>query len=62
MWPIAAMLCFILTVPIKEQKAIRTTEPISLKALAAGAKFVWQNQLILAAITLDMFAVLLGGA
>lgn len=59
---IAALLCFILTVPIKEQKGIRTTEPISLKALSAGAKFVWQNQLILAAITLDMFAVLLGGA
>ncbi|MDZ8258623.1 MFS transporter [Nostoc sp. ChiQUE01b] len=59
---IAALLCFILTVPIKGQKAIRTTEPISIKALAAGAKFVWQNQLILAAITLDMFAVLLGGA
>ncbi|MHC5937717.1 MFS transporter [Nostoc sp.] len=59
---IAALLCFILTLPIKEQKGIRTTEPISLKALSAGAKFVWQNQLILAAITLDMFAVLLGGA
>ncbi|MEH1812715.1 MAG: MFS transporter [Nostoc sp.] len=59
---IAALLCFILTLAIKEQKAIRTTEPISFKALAAGAKFVWQNQLILAAITLDMFAVLLGGA
>ncbi|MEH2303738.1 MFS transporter [Nostoc sp.] len=59
---IAALLCFILTLAIKEQKAIRSTEPISLQALAAGAKFVWQNQLILAAITLDMFAVLLGGA
>ncbi|MHC5722817.1 MAG: MFS transporter [Nostoc sp.] len=59
---IAALLCFILTLPIKEQKAIRSTEPISIKALSAGAKFVWQNQLILAAITLDMFAVLLGGA
>ncbi|MHC5779262.1 MFS transporter [Nostoc sp.] len=59
---IAALLCFILTLAIKEQKGIRTTEPISLKALSAGAKFVWQNQLILAAITLDMFAVLLGGA
>ncbi|MCC5645211.1 MFS transporter [Nostoc sp. CHAB 5824] len=59
---IAALLCFILTLAIKEQKVIRTTEPISFKALAAGAKFVWQNQLILAAITLDMFAVLLGGA
>ncbi len=59
---IAALLCFILTLPIKEQKVIRSTEPISVKGLAAGAKFVWQNQLILAAITLDMFAVLLGGA
>ncbi|MEH1867642.1 MAG: MFS transporter [Nostoc sp.] len=59
---IAALLCFILTLAIKEQKVTRSTEPISLQALAAGAKFVWQNQLILAAITLDMFAVLLGGA
>ncbi|MBN3944858.1 MAG: MFS transporter [Nostoc sp.] len=59
---IAALLCFILTLAIKEQKGIRSTEPISFKALAAGAKFVWQNHLILAAITLDMFAVLLGGA
>ncbi|MDZ8223437.1 MFS transporter [Nostoc sp. ChiVER01] len=59
---IAALLCFILTLAIKQQKVTRKTEPISLKALAAGAKFVWQNQLILAAITLDMFAVLLGGA
>ncbi|MEH1765560.1 MFS transporter [Nostoc sp.] len=59
---IAALLCFILTLGIKEQKGTRSTEPISFQALAAGAKFVWQNQLILAAITLDMFAVLLGGA
>ncbi|MCG6134613.1 MAG: MFS transporter [Nostoc sp. LLA-1] len=59
---IAGLLCFILTVAISKQKTIRSTEPVSLKALSAGAKFVWQNQLILAAITLDMFAVLLGGA
>ncbi|MDZ7966719.1 MAG: MFS transporter [Nostoc sp. DedSLP03] len=59
---IAALLCFILTLAIEQQKVIRKTEPISFQALAAGAKFVWQNQLILAAITLDMFAVLLGGA
>lgn len=29
---IAALLCFILTLAIKEQKVIRSTEPISLKA------------------------------
>ncbi|MER3495062.1 MAG: MFS transporter, partial [Mastigocladus sp. ERB_26_2] len=59
---IASFLCFALTVVIKEQKTTFAKEPISLKALSAGAKFVWQNQVILAAITLDMFAVLLGGA
>ncbi|MEJ1930298.1 MFS transporter [Nostoc sp. NIES-2111] len=59
---IAALMCFIFMAVIKEKKVERTTEPISLKALAAGVKFIWDNQLIFAAITLDMFAVLLGGA
>ncbi|MBD2499149.1 MFS transporter [Anabaena azotica] len=59
---IASLICFIFIAVIKEKKVERVTEPISLQALAAGAKFIWDNQLILAAITLDMFAVLLGGA
>ncbi|BAY09191.1 MFS transporter [Calothrix sp. NIES-2098] len=59
---IAGLLCFILTAAISRPKTTYSKEPISLKALSAGAKFVWENQLILAAITLDMFAVLLGGA
>ncbi len=59
---IAALMCFIFMATIKEEKVERVTEPISLQVLAAGAKFIWDNQLILAAITLDMFAVLLGGA
>ncbi|MBW4629479.1 MAG: MFS transporter [Brasilonema octagenarum HA4186-MV1] len=59
---IASLLCFALIVLIREKKTALSKEPISLKTLAAGAEFVWQNQVILAAITLDMFAVLLGGA
>ncbi|BBD60761.1 major facilitator transporter [Nostoc sp. HK-01] len=59
---IASFFCFCLTAAIKEQPNTRTKEPISLQALSAGMKFLWQNQLILAAITLDMFAVLFGGA
>ncbi len=59
---IAALSCFFLTAAIKPQKTTFKKEPISLKSLAAGAEFVWNNQLILAAITLDLFAVLLGGA
>ncbi|MEA5573115.1 MFS transporter, partial [Calothrix sp. UHCC 0171] len=58
----AGLLCLILMATISEPKFTPSKEPISLKALAAGAAFVWKNQLILAAISLDMFAILLGGA
>ncbi|MBO3460194.1 MFS transporter [Aetokthonos hydrillicola Thurmond2011] len=58
----AGLLCFILITTISEPQFTPSQEPISLKALGAGATFVWKNQLILAAISLDMFAVLLGGA
>lgn len=37
-------------------------ESITVKSLIAGFQFVWSHKVILAAITLDMFAVLLGGA
>ena len=39
----------------------RSEEPISLLSLLAGARFIWHSPVILTAITLDMFAVLLGG-
>jgi MFS family permease len=37
-------------------------EPATLKSLAAGVRFVVHTKIILATITLDLFAVLLGGA
>lgn len=37
-------------------------EPVTLKSLVTGFEFVWQNKIILGIISLDMFAVLLGGA
>lgn len=37
-------------------------EPLSLSSLLAGIGFVWRTKLVLGAISLDMFAVLLGGA
>lgn len=37
-------------------------EPISWRSLLGGIEFVWKTKLILGALTLDMFAVLLGGA
>ncbi len=37
-------------------------EPISLQSLLTGLRFVRKNKLILATITMDLFAVLLGGS
>ena len=67
-WPVyalnalASLLCFALVVPIKHVHKIRPAEPVSVKSLAEGFRFVFQSKIILGTITLDLFAVLLGGA
>lgn len=40
----------------------RGADPVSLEALFAGVRYVWSRRLILGAISLDLFAVLLGGS
>jgi len=47
---------------IRPQVQVQAGEPRSLASFLAGARFVWKTKLILATITLDLFAVLLGGA
>jgi MFS family permease len=42
--------------------ALRSKEPASWKTVSAGVRFVQEHPMILAIITLDLFAVLLGGA
>ena len=37
-------------------------EPVTVRTLLAGAVFVWQRKALLGAVSLDLFAVLLGGA
>jgi MFS family permease len=46
---------------IRSRPFVPSSEPASLTALAAGLSFVWRTKVMLGAITLDMFAVLLGG-
>jgi MFS family permease len=46
----------------REPEARRAREPVSLDTLLAGVRYVWSNKTILGAISLDLFAVLLGGA
>jgi MFS family permease len=44
------------------QQQVAKREPISPRTVLAGFRFIWMQKLILGSITLDMFAVLLGGA
>jgi MFS family permease len=46
---------------IRSRPFVPSSEPPSLAALAAGLSYVWRTKVMLGAITLDMFAVLLGG-
>jgi MFS family permease len=54
--------CIAVLVPIQPRSTARPPAERSLASLLAGARFVFRTKLLLAAITLDLFAVLLGGA
>lgn len=48
--------------PTSPGKEPAEREPTSLRTVLAGFGFIWEKKLILGSISLDMFAVLLGGA
>lgn len=54
-------VCIALVSLMRPRDSERSAQPRSLEAFLAGIRFVWRTQLLLAAITLDLFAVLLGG-
>jgi len=47
---------------IRGQQAARVRKAVTMQSLLGGVRFVWHTKVILAAITLDLFAVLFGGA
>jgi MFS family permease len=47
---------------IKPEMKARPREPLTLRTVFAGLHYIWEKKLILGAISLDLFAVLLGGA
>jgi MFS family permease len=60
---LTAFSFFLLALPIPRAKQARDrTERSTWRSLLAGIKFVFSKKVILATITLDLFAVLLGGA
>lgn len=59
---LTALGATISTFGIRPEVKARPREPMSLKTLFAGLHFIRNNKLILGAISLDLFAVMLGGA
>lgn len=54
--------CAVLVAAVHPRPIERWTDPVTFRSLLAGVHFVWTAPLILATITLDLFAVLFGGA
>ncbi len=59
---IAAAISVVAVVRIRLNPVKRKREPVNLDTVLAGLRFIWRRKLILGSISLDLFAVLLGGA
>jgi MFS family permease len=58
LFALAATLCVL----IRYEHAPAPAEPVTLHSLLAGVRFVLAHKVVLGAVSLDLFAVLLGGA
>jgi MFS family permease len=56
----AAYVALVVMIPATSQK--RNASAPSWEALVAGFRYIWREKIVLGAISLDLFAVLLGGA
>jgi MFS family permease len=59
---IAGILATLSTLKIHPLESVRGPTEMSLRSVSAGLRYVWRQKIILGSISLDMFAVLLGGA
>lgn len=58
----AGLMAAASTLRIRPLEKYREREELNLRTVLAGFRYVWQKKVILGSISLDMFAVLLGGA
>ncbi len=67
-WPVyiitvaTSLIYFVMLLCIRREHKPGPRQPFSLAVLSAGIHFIFENKIILGVITLDLFAVLLGGA
>ena len=62
---VSVIACFIATVALVRMRVrtiVRAKEEFTVRTVLAGLHYIWTHKLILGAISLDLFAVLLGGA
>src|ERR1700675_1878216 len=58
----AASVAALATMQIKTTAKTRNREPVNRDSMLAGFRYIWHEKLIFGSISLDLFAVLLGGA
>jgi len=56
------VIALISTTRIKVRPSFRKRQPFSLNSVLVGFRYIWNQKLVLGSISLDLFAVLLGGA
>lgn len=56
---VAALAC---TLRIQTEARPRTREPFNARTALAGLRYIWREKVVLGSISLDLFAVFLGGA
>jgi len=59
---VAGIVAITATLRIRLRPQSRSREPVNLNTVLAGLRYIWQEKIVLGSITLDLFAVLLGGA
>src|SRR5581483_11801556 len=59
---LAAVVATSLTIRIRPRATALSKEPVSIHTVLAGFRYIWDKKVVLGSISLDMFAVLLGGA
>src|SRR5579862_1470348 len=59
---VSAIVAGVLTLRLTVRTAQRSSQPANWRSFLAGLGFIWNHKVILGSISLDLFAVLLGGA
>src|SRR5258705_169759 len=57
-----AAVAVVLMLPMQRRPAAPAREPVSSKTILAGLRYIFQHKVVLGSVSLDLFAVLFGGA